>query len=65
MLQEGNLRPTATILNTSDGERQDSLVVQFTDRYKDAYRNEMDHFIDVIAGNSQFRKVTIYDVNPK
>ncbi|PIK55789.1 hypothetical protein BSL78_07277 [Apostichopus japonicus] len=50
MLQEGNLRPTATILNTSDGERQDSLVVQFTDRYKDAYRNEMDHFIDVIAG---------------
>jgi myo-inositol 2-dehydrogenase/D-chiro-inositol 1-dehydrogenase len=51
MLRAGNPIPTTIEQADSAGYRHDPLMNFFLDRYSDAYRNELDAFIDALLGN--------------
>jgi len=49
-LRVGNVTETRVERWAADGATADSFQNFFLDRYRDAYRNEMDHFVDVLSG---------------
>jgi len=50
MLQVDNVRETTLQVWTEDGAQADKFQNFFLDRYAQAYRNELDHFADVLNG---------------
>jgi myo-inositol 2-dehydrogenase/D-chiro-inositol 1-dehydrogenase len=50
MLQVDNVRETTLQVWTEDGAQADKFQNFFLDRYAQAYRNELDHFTDVLNG---------------
>ena len=48
MLQSGNPLPTTVRRFGAEGIREDVLMTFFTDRYRDAYRLELEHFVTVV-----------------
>jgi myo-inositol 2-dehydrogenase/D-chiro-inositol 1-dehydrogenase len=53
MLQAGNVTETTVQRWNEDGRQADRFQNFFLDRYRDAYRLEMDHFAAVLAGEAQ------------
>ncbi len=51
MLQSGNIHRTTVQRYNADAIRQDLLMQFFIDRYREAYVNELDHFIGVVIQN--------------
>ena len=60
MLQAGNHRPTEVVASGPDVVSTDKPEHFFLQRYEKAYRNELDHFIAVLAGQEKLR-VSIED----
>ena len=60
MLQAGNHRPTEVVASGPDVVSADKPEHFFLQRYEKAYRNELDHFIAVLAGQEKLR-VSIED----
>ena len=60
MLQAGNHRPTEVVASGPDVVTTDKPEHFFLQRYEKAYRNELDHFIAVLAGQEKLR-VSIED----
>ncbi len=60
MLQAGNHRPTEVVASGPDVVSTDKPEHFFLQRYEKAYRNELDHFIAVLAGQDKLR-VSIED----
>ena len=60
MLQAGNHRPTEVVASGPDVVSVDKPEHFFLQRYERAYRNELDHFIAVLAGQEKLR-VSIED----
>jgi myo-inositol 2-dehydrogenase/D-chiro-inositol 1-dehydrogenase len=52
MLEAGNLKPTTVVASTRDGVVADKPLHFFLERYADAYRAELRHFLDVCAGTA-------------
>jgi myo-inositol 2-dehydrogenase / D-chiro-inositol 1-dehydrogenase len=53
MLEAGNQKPTTVVASTMDGVRADKPLHFFLERYADAYRAELRHFLDVCAGKAK------------
>lgn len=47
-LRVDNMRPGAVVKMAAQGERRPPIPFAFPDRYADAYRLELDHFVDVV-----------------
>ena len=60
MLQAGNHRPTEVVASGPDVVSVDKPEHFFLQRYERAYRNELDHFVAVLAGQEKLR-VSIED----
>ena len=60
MLQAGNHRPTEVVASGPDVVSSDKPEHFFLQRYEKAYRNELDHFVAVLAGQEKLR-VSIAD----
>ena len=60
MLQAGNHRPTEVVASGPDVVSIDKPEHFFLQRYEKAYRNELDHFVAVLAGQEKLR-VSIAD----
>jgi myo-inositol 2-dehydrogenase/D-chiro-inositol 1-dehydrogenase len=60
MLQAGNHRPTEVVASGPDVISVDKPEHFFLQRYEKAYRNELDHFVAVLAGHEKLR-VSIED----
>ena len=52
-LRVDNVRPSATVSMEEAGERRGPIHVAFPDRYADAYRIELDHFVNVVEGTAK------------
>ena len=52
MLRAGNRVPTTVELTTGDGAVTDKPLFFFLERYADAYRVELDHFLDCLEGET-------------
>lgn len=50
MLEAGNQRGTTVVASTADGVTADKPLHFFLERYADAYRAELRHFLEVCAG---------------
>ena len=50
MLQSANLCPTSTVFTDDEGAVADPFHYDFCTRYNNAYRLELEHFIDVLQG---------------
>jgi myo-inositol 2-dehydrogenase/D-chiro-inositol 1-dehydrogenase len=50
MVRAGNVTESTTAVWTEAGAAADRFQNFFLDRYRDAYRAEMDHFADILAG---------------
>lgn len=50
MLEAGNLKPTTVIASTAEGVVADKPLHFFLERYADAYRAELRHFLEICAG---------------
>ena len=55
MLQAGNHRPTEVVASGPDVVSIDKPEHFFLQRYEKAYRNELDHFVAVLAGQEKLR----------
>lgn len=55
MLQADNARETTLIRSTVDGRTIDPNCYSFPQRYRDAYRLELEHFVNVVLGREQLR----------
>ena len=55
MLQAGNHRPTEVVASGPDVVSIDKPEHFFLQRYERAYRNELDHFVAVLAGQEKLR----------
>jgi myo-inositol 2-dehydrogenase/D-chiro-inositol 1-dehydrogenase len=51
MLQSGNIQRSTVQRYGADAIRQDPLMHFFIERYREAYVNELDHFIEVVIEN--------------
>lgn len=60
MLQAGNHRPTEVVASGPNVVSSDKPEHFFLQRYERAYRNELDHFVAVLAGQEKL-KVSIED----
>lgn len=52
MLEAGNQRSTTVVASTADGVTADKPLHFFLERYADAYRAELRHFLEVCAGTT-------------
>lgn len=52
MVRSANARPTTVERFDAAGSRRDPLHHFFVERYAEAYRRELDHFIDVVEGKA-------------
>jgi len=46
----------------ADGFHSDANKYSFPERYKEAYFNEIDHFVDLILGKTAEPRLTVTDV---
>ena len=53
MLEAGNQRGTTVVASTADGVTADKPLHFFLERYADAYRAELRHFLEVCAGTAE------------
>jgi len=53
MLEAGNQKPTTVVASTVEGVRGDKPLHFFLERYADAYRAELTHFLEVCAGKAK------------
>lgn len=53
MLEAGNWKPTTVVASTAGGVTADKPLHFFLERYADAYRIELRHFLDVCAGKAK------------
>jgi len=53
MLEAGNPRPTTVVSSTAAGVSADTPYDFFLERYADAYRAELAHFMDVCGGRAE------------
>ena len=52
MLEAGNWRPTTVVASTDGGVTADKPLHFFLERYADAYRIEMRHFVEICTGRA-------------
>ena len=52
MVRSENLRPTSVERFAATGSRRDPYHHFFAERYAEAYRRELDHFLDVVEGKA-------------
>jgi myo-inositol 2-dehydrogenase/D-chiro-inositol 1-dehydrogenase len=62
MLQAENKHPTSVVLSNREGTHLDTINYTFTDRYPEAYRLELEHFIDLMTGKETVPRLTHQDV---
>ena len=55
MLQCGNLRPSEVVQSDASGVRVDKPEAFFLQRYRDAYRLEVQHFFETLQSGGEFR----------
>lgn len=55
MLVNENIRPTAVRFSNAQGTHQPPIYDSFPTRYDQSYKNELDHFLDVIMGKAELR----------
>jgi len=58
-----NTLPTSTVVGTINGFLCDPNHYSFPTRYKEAYSNEIEHFIDLVLGVTNVPKLTHRDVH--
>jgi myo-inositol 2-dehydrogenase/D-chiro-inositol 1-dehydrogenase len=62
MIQAENKSATTVVTSTAGGVARDKISHTFTDRYDDAYRLELEHFVDLVLGIETQPKLTHEDV---
>jgi len=58
-----NEKPTTTTIGTVDGFLSEPPCFSFPQRYSDAYRNEMHHFINLVRGTEKVPKLSHKDIH--
>lgn len=63
MVEANNKPKTSVVLSTENGITSDTISHSFTDRYPDAYKGEIVHFVEIIRSNGSIPlRVTHKDV---
>lgn len=62
MLQADNIPRTSLVVSTQQGVARDQVSHSFNDRYIDAYKNEVLHFISILKGEVKEPRVVHMDV---